>query len=275
MSRLTEFVLPDVGVHYWFGGRKDRPTVVLLHGATMDHRMFDAQVDILAENYQVLMWDARGHGQSQPLVQPFTLQNCAKDLVALLDHLGIEQVVLVGQSMGGYIAQLVYLHHPQRVCAMVMLGSVSISMPYSRWEIAALKASMPLLRLWPYEHFASTVAKSVAIRPEIQAYALEAIKQIDRKDFLVIWKAITLAISEKGIPGHHIQVPLLITHGARDDRGSIRKQVPTWVASEPHAQYVVIPDAGHNANQDNSAFFNRVLLEFLLREVGDDVCYSN
>lgn len=263
MSHLTEFTLPHAGVHYWVGGAKDRPTVVLLHGATMDHRMFDAQMAALVDNYQVVTLDVRGHGKSQPLVQDFNLQDCADDVIAILDQIGVEQVTLAGQSMGGYIAQEVYRRYPQRISTMVMLGSTSIAAPYARWEIAALKLTIPLLRLWPYENFARSVAKSVGIKPETQSYALSAVKQIDKENFLKIWKAVTLVISETGIPNHHIRVPLLITHGDHDDRGSIRKQAPIWAASEPHAQYVVIPDAGHNANQDNPAFFNRILLEFL------------
>ena len=265
MSHLNEFVLPRAGcaIHYWLGGSKANLSVVLLHGATMDHRMFDPQIAALIDQYQVVAWDARGHGKSQPLTQAFSLQDCAADFIALLDHLELDQVVLVGQSMGGYIAQFAYLLHPQRIRAMVMIDSISIAMPYAKWEIAVLKATLPLFNLWPYDHFVRSLAKATAIKPDVQAYALEAAQQINRVNFLAIWKAVTLVISEKGIPGHHIHVPLLIVNGEHDDRGSIRKQAPVWAASEPQAQHVVIPDAGHNANQDNPAFFNRVLLEFL------------
>ncbi len=263
MSHLTEFILPHAGIHYWVSERRQYPTVVLLHGATMDHRMFDAQVAVLIHDYDVVSIDVRGHGKSQPLNQPFTLPDCAADVIALLDYLHLDQVILVGQSMGGYIAQYVYLQQPQRVSTMVIIGATSIAHPYTRWEIFALKASLPLLKLWPYEHFVRTVARSVAIKPAVQAYALDAGKQIARSDFLTIWHAVTLAISKKGLPGHHIRVPLLITHGDHDGQGSIRKLAPGWAASEPNAQHVIVPDAGHNANQDNPEFFNRLLLDFL------------
>ncbi len=58
-------------------------------------------------------------------------------------------------------------------------------------------------------------------------------------------------------------MPFLLTHGGHDGTGSIRKQAPTWAAYEPDVKYVVIPDAGHNANQDNPEFFNRALREFM------------
>jgi 3-oxoadipate enol-lactonase len=264
-THLTEHTIerPGCTIQYWLGGREDRPLVALLHGATMDHHMFDPQVAVLAELYRVLTWDSRGHGKSRPLYRDFSLTDSADDLVALLDHLGVERAVLVGQSMGGMIAQQVYLHHPERVQALVNLGAVNITFPYARWEIWALKLSLPLFNLWPFGHFKRTVAKSTSIKRDVQAYALAAINQLMRDEFLHIWKDVTMAVDEKGIPDHHITVPFLLTHGDQDTTGSIRRQAPKWAAYEPNAEYVVIPDAGHNANQDNPTFFNRVLLGFL------------
>lgn len=261
----TEYTLqrPGCTIHYWLGGREDRPLVALLHGATMDHHMFDQQLSALAGEYRVLTWDNRGHGKSRPLHGDFSLKDSGDDLIALLDHLGVEWAVLVGQSMGGMIGQHVYLHHPERVQALVNLGAVNITFPFARWEVLALKLSLPLFNLWPYEHFKRTVAKSTATKPDVQAYALATINQLTRDEFLNIWKAVTVAVDEKGVPGHHITCPFLLTHGDQDTTGSIRKQAPKWAAYEPNAEYVVIPDAGHNANQDNPTFFNRILLDFL------------
>jgi pimeloyl-ACP methyl ester carboxylesterase len=271
MSALTEHILNRNGcpLHYWLGGEAGRPLVVLTHGATMDHAMFDAQVKALLPDYRVLTWDARGHGLSQPLGAGFTLAGCAEDLLAILDTVGAEEVVLVGQSMGGYIAQHVYRMQPERVSAVVIIGAINIFFPYSRLDVMMLKASMPMLKLWPYSSFVDTVAKSIAVRPEVQDYARRAIRQIPREDFFTIWKDFTLAISEQGIPNHHIQVPLLITYGEYDKTGNgrIRKQGAEWAAYEPDARCVVIPDASHNANQDNPDFFNRLLLDFLREKV--------
>jgi 3-oxoadipate enol-lactonase len=90
---LIEYTLqrPRFTLHYWLGGQQDRPLVVLLHGATMDHHMFDEQVKALADEYRVLAWDNRGHGQSRPLGGAFSLTDSADDLVALLDHLQVEK----------------------------------------------------------------------------------------------------------------------------------------------------------------------------------------
>ncbi|MBC8171693.1 MAG: alpha/beta hydrolase, partial [Anaerolineae bacterium] len=257
----------DCNIHYWLGGLGDAPLLVFLHGATMDHRMFDEQVKAFAGEYRLLVWDARGHGASRPLSSGFVLEDCADDLIALLDHLNVKKVVLVGQSMGGYIAQQVYLKYPERVQAIVIIGAINIAFPYAKWEVWTVKATLPLFNIWPYGHFARTVAKSISLKPEVQAYALATINQLTRAEFLTIWKAVTLVISEQGYPRHHIEVPLLLTHGDHDTTGSIRKQAPKWAAYEPDVEYVVIPDAGHNANQDNAPFFNASLHKFLSARV--------
>ena len=250
-------------IHYWTGGPAGRPAVVFLHGATMDHRMFNAQVPVVAQSYRVLVWDARGQGRSQPIGDAFTLQECADDLLAVLDQENQPDAIFVGQSLGGYIAQFAYLAQPGRVRALAVIGTTCIALPYTRAEVWTLKATLPLFNLWPYGHLRSTIAKNTALRPDVIAYAQKAVDQIARRDFLTIWKAVSLAVDEKGIPGHHIKVPFLLTHGDQDKTGSIRKQAPEWAAYEPDCRYRVIPDAGHNANQDNPAAFNAVLLDFL------------
>ncbi len=257
-------------LHYWIGGAQDGPWLVFMHGATMDHRMFNAQVEALAPQYRVLSWDARGHGQSQPIGAGFSLQSCAEDMLAILDAHGVERAVLCGQSLGGYIAQHLYRLAPQRVQAMIIIGSTPIAKAYSRWEVWALKASLPLFRLWPYSHFTQTIAHSTARTPAVQVYALQAARQIPRKDFVTIWQAVTVAVDEKGDPALRFDVPLLLLHGDQDRAGTIRRDMPWWAQQEKQAVYRVIPNAAHNANQDNPEFTNQAISAFLRALDGPD-----
>jgi pimeloyl-ACP methyl ester carboxylesterase len=267
---LREHTLLRAGcpLHYWVGGAVGRPWLVFLHGATMDHRMFNAQVEAFAPQYRVLVWDARGHGKSRPLGAGFSLERCAEDMLAIFAAQGVEQAILCGQSLGGYIAQYIYRLAPERVAALVLIGTTPIAKAYSRWEIWALKASVPLFRLWPYSHFTQTIARIHGRRPEVQAYMLQAARQIPKADFVTIWQAVSLAINEKGDPALHFDVPLLLLHGEHDRAGTIRRDMPQWASQEKTATYQVIPDAAHNANQDNPEFTNQVILTFLQQTVG-------
>lgn len=265
-SSLVAYVLERDGcpLHYWLGGQAERPLLVFMHGATMDHRMFNAQVEALLPHYRLLVWDARGHGQSSPIGAGFSLEICAWDMLAVMDEIGVETAVIGGQSLGGYIAQTVYRIAPERVRAMIIIGSTPIAKAYSKVEMWTLKATMPLFNVWPYGSFVKMVANNTAITQPVQDYALAAASQINRDDFLTIWKAVTLAVDDKGLPDFRIDVPLLLVHGDQDKTGTIRRDMPLWAQWEPQAAYHVIPQAGHNANQDNSEFTNQLIRQFLV-----------
>jgi pimeloyl-ACP methyl ester carboxylesterase len=96
---------------------------------------------------------------------------------------------------------------------------------------------------------------------------LQAARQIPRDDFVTIWQAVTLAVNETGDPALRLDVPLLLLHGDHDRAGTIRRDMPLWAEQEKHAVYLVIPDAAHNANQDNPEFTNQAILAFLHKYV--------
>lgn len=104
----------------------DAPTVVLLHGlAATGSLNWDALVEPLAERFRVLALDHRGHGRGIEPQEAFTLEDCADDVVALLDACGVRRAVLVGYSMGGAIAQLSAHRHPHRVAGLVLVATAA------------------------------------------------------------------------------------------------------------------------------------------------------
>ncbi|CAN5793572.1 alpha/beta hydrolase [soil metagenome] len=251
-------------IHYWLSGPEDAPLVVFSHGAMMDHRMFDAQVLAVAQRYRVLTWDMRGHGRSRPLGsigEGLLMGDLVQDLVALLDHLGYDEVCLVGQSLGGHLAQEMVFYYPERIEALATIGASCSTIKQPKLGRAALHVTPLLFKLWPEEHLRRQIADNTAVTPEAQAYAFEAMRQLTKEDIMKIWNAVTTMLHHE--PGYRIEHPLLITHGDQDEVGNIKKISPKWAERDPHSRYVIIPDAGHNANQDNPDSFNRVLLEVL------------
>lgn len=249
-------------IHYWLNGPEDGRLVTFTPGASMDHRMFDEQVSAVASaGYRVLTWDVRGHGQSKPIGEDFRVPAVVEDLLALMDHLGRETAVFVGQSFGGYVAQEALFRHPKRVEALALIGCTNITVLPSKLEYWALKLSPIMFRLWPDGNLRKQIAKNTAIEPEVQNYAYEATRMLSKKEFVTVWRAVADVLHEE--PDYRIERPLLLTHGEHDRTGIVAKVAPEWAESEPDCRYEVIPGAGHNANQDNPAFFNRVLLDFL------------
>ena len=249
-------------IHYWLTGPEGGRLVAFTPGATMDHRMFDSQVAaVVGAGYRALTWDPRGHGLSKPIGDDFSVGAVSEDLLAILNRLGTTEAFLVGQSLGGNVAQELVFRHPERVSALVVIGCTCNTMLPSRLGLLALKVSPLAFRLWPYGDLKRRTAKGVSARPDVQEYAREAIARVSRKEFLTIWDAAAHTLHEE--PGYRIERPLLITHGEMDRLGNISKIAPDWAARDPNSRYVVVPDAGHNANQDNPTFFDHLLLEFL------------
>ncbi len=118
--------LPGRGKTYVYElpGPPKAPTVVLLHGWTATAALnFFAVFEALAVKYHVIAMDLRGHGRGIRPRPFFRLEDCADDVIALADVLGIEQVIPVGYSMGGTVAQLVAHRHPSRVRGLVLCST--------------------------------------------------------------------------------------------------------------------------------------------------------
>lgn len=250
-------------LRYWVAGPEEGPTLMFLHGATMDHRMFNAQVEALHNDYRLLVWDAPGHGQSQPLSGDFRLEHCGADVLAVLDQEGVEQAFLCGQSLGGYIAQHAYLQAPERIRALIIIGSTPIAKAYSRLEVWLLKISLPILRWWPYEHFIKTVARFITRVDVVREYALEAMNQIPKTPYLKIWEGVTLSITSAGDSGKTVHAPLLLIYGEEDSLGTISRDMPLWAEQSDNAILQAVPAAGHNANQDAPDVVNDLIRAFV------------
>lgn len=249
-------------IQYWDIGPKEAPVVVLTHGASMDHRMFDDQLEpLLTAGYRVVSWDIRGHGLSKPIGTAFSIQIVVDDLVAILDQLAVDTIVSVGQSFGGYVSQELLFRYPERVTAIAIIGATDITTIPPMLENLALKLSPYLFKIWPDKHLRKTIAKQTAKTEAAKRYAYNATNQLSKSEFITVWKAVADTLHAE--PGYVIDRPFLLTHGEFDKTGTIARDAPSWAEKEPNCHYEVISHAGHNANQDNPEEFNRVLLAFL------------
>lgn len=118
-DRLTVPVVGgDLAVRRWGHGR---PTVIAAHGITSSHVAFAAVADLVASDLTLLAPDLRGRGDSASLGGPYGMRQHAHDLVAVLDHLGVDDAVVAGHSMGGFVAALFATVFPDRTRAVVLV----------------------------------------------------------------------------------------------------------------------------------------------------------
>jgi pimeloyl-ACP methyl ester carboxylesterase len=99
------------------------PPVVLLHGLTATHRyVVMGSKSLQRAGHDVLAYDARGHGASDPAADPeaYTYDDLAGDLIGVLDDAGLDRAILAGASMGAHTAVRVALEHPERVAGLVL-----------------------------------------------------------------------------------------------------------------------------------------------------------
>ena len=258
-----ELVRPDGSIRYWSGGAADGPVVVFLHGATLDHRSWDAQRAALESRYRVLAPDLRAHGESMTS-DPFTFAAAVDDVVALLDELDLHGVGLVGLSLGGSIAQEVVHRDPSRVAALVVADSTCNTSARDAWQAPMAIAALSGLELWGREAFLHATANVTARDPEVQRYVREVNRNRSSRDTVVILASM-LGAALHPDESYRIPVPTLLLHGDGDQLGDIAAGTRAWAAREPLAEYATIPRAGHASNQDNPVAFNAALTEFLDR----------
>ncbi len=100
---------------------RERPTLILLHGGPgLDHSSFKAELSMLADEMQLVYVDHRGNGRSDPSTPDrWNLEQWADDVRAVCDALGIERPVVMGQSFGGFVAQVYAARHPEHPAGLV------------------------------------------------------------------------------------------------------------------------------------------------------------
>ena len=115
--------LNDMQMYYVLAGQGE--PLVLLHGYTGASNDWSVYFDDLVKEYQLIIPDLRGHGRSTNALKEFTFQQAARDLAALLDHLGIERFKAIGIRGGGNLLLHLATQQPSRVVAMVLISATT------------------------------------------------------------------------------------------------------------------------------------------------------
>lgn len=106
--------------------------LVLIHGFPFDHSIWDEVIPLLKDDFDLILPDVRGFGQSDAVDEAYTMTDLASDVAALLDHLGLESAFLAGHSMGGYVTLAFADAYPQRVRGLALVSSQVAADPSER-----------------------------------------------------------------------------------------------------------------------------------------------
>jgi 3-oxoadipate enol-lactonase len=174
-------------------GPSGAPTLLLLHGlgVSADLNWFRCY-DALGRHYRVVAMDHRGHGRGIRSTRAFRLSDCADDVAALADELGIDRVIPVGYSMGGPIAQLVWRRHPDRVAGLVLCATARSFTPRrasDRLLMSSLLGLSAAARLTPAPLRAQMMGRVLRGRMQDTPLGRWAAREVRRGDQAAILQA--------------------------------------------------------------------------------------
>lgn len=243
--------------------------LVLIHAMQDDSRVWEYQMDALAERFHVIRYDLRNHGQSPRCTEPYDAQ---QDLVELLDGLSARTAHLVGLDGGGSIALDFALEYPRRVSALVLAGSGISAGPSDMFRLLDMNElprefgwGMPdMLAAMREGDSAPVIDGLVASRagPKHEA-AREFLKRMMHDNAHAFMRAGPKKIDRPAIDRlSEISAPTLIMVGDRDV-AHIRRIADILHEGIDGSQKVVIEGAGSYCNLDEPESFNDTVMRFL------------
>ena len=220
--------LPEVQLYYEVIGQGQ--PMLLLHGNRQSHHIFHEYMRSLAENFQLILMDSRAHGHStmrKPFTEvPFSIQDMAEDVRQLLDHLGIQKIILFGYSDGANIALEFASRYPERTEALISVSGNAFptGLRFPVWFSTQLEGHI-LDRL--QRHLPEGTLRT-ALRQQLQTNRL-----------------LTDAPHLPAERLQHIQAPTLLLAGTHD---LIKTSHTRWMAAQiPHSELCLIEHGTHQA----------------------------
>lgn len=241
-------------------GKEGAPVLVFSNSLGTTHTMWDQQITGLASRFSILRYDARGHGLSDAPVGAYGLDRLGRDVIDLLDKLGIERVHFCGVSLGGMTGQWLGIHASERINRLILANTAAHMGPPSSWQTridTLLAEGMPAIASAVLERW---------LTPQFLALNLKEIATLQRE---------LLACSPQGYAGccaairdmdmrqtvGTIPCPTLVINGLRDP--ATPPNMGEFIAQHINDARVVVLDAAHLSNIERPAEFNSAVLEFL------------
>ena len=246
-------------IHYWVShAGEGRPWLVFLPGLTADHHLFDRQIAHFQEKYNCLVWDAPAHGASRPFALAFSMADLAHWLRAILEAEGIENPILIGQSLGGYIAQFYMDEYPDAASGFISIDSCPLKREYyTWWELAMFKRTKWMYLSIPWKLLVRLGSQGTSRSAHGRALMRRTMESFKKREYCALadhgYRMLAEAVEAKR--NYDIGCPVLLLCGARDMAGSAKRYNRSWHERAGYA-LVWIPDAGHNSNTDAPEIVN-------------------
>ena len=256
-------------IHYWVDKQNTSPiTIIFLPGLTADHRLFEKQIEFFRGKYNILAWDAPAHAASWPFDFSFNLSDKAIWLDEIFIKEQIDQPIIVGQSMGGYVGQMYSQLFPEKLKGFISIDSAPLQRKYvTRLEIWLLKRMEPIYRYYPWKWLVRLGTNGVAtseygrklMHDIMMVYDgnQDRYAKISGHGYRMLAEAM-----EMNLP-YEIKCPALLICGEKDRAGSCIRYNKTWHINT-RIPIRWIKNAGHNCNTDAPDIVNELIENFVL-----------
>ena len=239
--------------------------LVFIHAFPLSKTMWQPQVDTLKDTHRVITIDLGGHGESDIVLWNDSLDGYAKNVVGLLDHLGITQAVFVGLSMGGYTLFSIYRNYANRVKAMVLADTRAQADSeegkagrHSMAEVAFKDGATAIAEIMLPKLLAPSTIED---HPEIVEQVRQMILQTSTAGIVVDLVAMAARPDSTDLL-LTITCPTLVIVGEDDQATPVTES--QYIAQRiPGATLVMIPQAGHLSNFEQPTAFNQAIRSFL------------
>ncbi|RFB79451.1 bifunctional 3-oxoadipate enol-lactonase/4-carboxymuconolactone decarboxylase PcaDC [Methylovirgula sp. 4M-Z18] len=246
---------------YELTGPEGAPVIAFSNSMGTTLEMWSEQVPALSKTFRVLCYDTRGHGQSQTIPGPATIDDLAEDLAQILTALEIDQAHIAGLSLGGMTAQVFAVNYPQRTLSLTLMAtSAYLQANYDERARLVLEKGMepiakPVIERWFTPGFHRN-------HVDVVTDVLAHLRQIDPAGYASACQVIAQMDLRPRISA--ITAPTLIVAGADDQATPVEMMVDIQrrIAG---AELIVLSPAAHLLALEQPAALNRHLLSFLER----------
>lgn len=240
-------------------------TVLMLHGIGGGHLSFAPQVETLASaGYRGVAWDMPGYGHSAP-IEPYTFKGLAQSCIALIESLRCADVILLGHSMGGMVAQEVVARRPELVSKLILCGtSPAFGKPDGDWQRAFVaQRTAPLDAGGSMQELAETLVPQMIgpdALPEGVRLAQHCMGQVPAATYRRALECIVTFERRRNLA--HIRVPTLLIAGEHDRNAppAVMKKMAGEIA---HSTFLEMKGVGHLMNLEAPEAFDDLVLNFL------------
>lgn len=264
------------GLEHYYEQTGEGSSLVFIHGAFADSRIWKHQWQYFSSRYRLLRYDLRGHGKTGGSdLSNYYMETFINDLGSLFDTLDIRQPIVCGLSWGASIAQTFAVLNPERLQALVLASTaVSIRLTFldkllcdilfPKWAMELMIKTMNVERFTRFSFLLARLTRGKHWLSQDKAakeYLEQCMLRMNSNEYLKIWNAIYLFNT---LPLERITCPTMILNGELEPKNSFR-HTKELLLHVPQAEAVIIPAARHGMNFERPELFNDLVEKFIQR----------